>query len=243
MAEEIVRMEGVAVMSGGYEVIKETSLGFEEGKVGLVIGPAGAGKSTFLKLAAGLVLPDRGKVLFRGKDLNAMNEAESLGFRKEAAFAFQDAALWANMSVLDNMLLPLKTQRPELTAEDMEMMIELQLTLLGYEESTKLRPAELSSGEQKLVSIARTLVCGPRLIFFDEPFSGLDDRASARLFRLMKRLKIEGRTLIIASHSRRLAKDIGDYVVVLSQGRVVRSLPMSEALTSGDTLVRSLLDD
>lgn len=215
-----IELVDVAVRFGDYEVLSEVSVAFPAGKTTFLIGKAGSGKSTLLKTAAGLIVPDRGRVFRLGKDLARMNRAEDASFRRTSAFAFQDSALWANQTIHNNLALPLAVHEPQLPKAEVERRVKEAALSVGYAESLALRPADLSVGEQKLISLARTFILDPELVFLDEPTSALDEDSVERVSALIGERKKAGKTLVVISQRARVVGAWADCLCVLSNGKV-----------------------
>lgn len=215
-----LELSGVVVSIADYEILRELSVQFPAGKVTCIVGKAGSGKSTLLKTAAGLIIPQHGQVVFRGKDLAKMHRAEELAFRKTASFAFQDAALWANQSIYNNLSLPLALHQPGLTKAESDRKIREMVQRVGYHEGLGFRPADLSTGEQKLISLARALILDPSVLFLDEPTASLDEDSVDTLVAVLRQEKEKGKTLIVVSHDGRMIADVADLLCVVSNGTV-----------------------
>jgi ABC-type lipoprotein export system ATPase subunit len=216
------------------KLVRDVSYEFEEGKATAIVGPSGGGKSTVLKLAAGLIIPDAGEALFRGKDIARMNRAENLNFRREGAVVFQDSALWANQSLFQILELPLRVHFPEMAKNERERRIEAVVAEVGYKKDLGIRPSQLSMGEQKLIAFARALICGPRLLFLDEWTESLDENASQRLVNMVKKMRDSGVTVILVSHDMRIIRDLVDTAVVILGGEVSLRLARGESGSDDD---------
>ncbi|HCM27849.1 MAG: hypothetical protein A2Z99_00025 [Treponema sp. GWB1_62_6] len=215
-----IELTEVTVAHADYEILRELSVAFPERESTLIVGKAGSGKSTLLKTAAGLMLPEHGRVQFRGKDLARMSRAEDLAFRRASSFAFQDAALWSNQTIYNNLSLPLDIHEGSLPKAESDRRILEAARRVGYLEGLGFRPADLSAGEQKLISIARALLLDPDLLFMDEPTASIDDDSVDRLIGILKELKAAGKTLLIVSHDARFIAEIADNICVIAGGRV-----------------------
>lgn len=239
-ATAAVELSEVTVRFGDYEVLRELSASFPAGKTTFIIGKAGSGKSTLLKTAAGLVVPDAGSVYRLGKDFARMHRSEETEFRKTSAFAFQDAALWANQSIYNNLMLPLALHFPHLPKAELDKRIREAVLRVGYNESIALRPADLSAGEQKLMSLARALVLDPELLFMDEPTASLDEDSVERVLEVIGECKAAGKTLIVISHRARVIAELADFLCVVADGKVVNFGPAEEIaqLVGGELLKR-----
>ena len=217
----------------GNLLVDGVSLDFPEGQAAALVGPSGGGKSTVLKLAAGLCIPSRGEVFFRGTALGRMSRQENLAFRREAAFVFQDSALWANQSLLQTLELPLRLHFPGMDGPERKRRVTEVAGEVGYRRDLGIRPSGLSMGEQKLVAFARALILKPGLLFLDEWTESLDERSAGRLVGIVRRMKEVGCTVIFVSHDPRIVRKIADRVILVSGGRV--SEPLSgEELAKAD---------
>ena len=216
----IIELDNVSFSADGNLIVRNFSYSFEEGKTTAIIGPSGSGKSTVLKLAAGILVPTEGKVRFRGNEILTMNRQENLDFRRESSVVFQDAALWANQNLDENLALPLLTHFPEMSAPERKKRVNEVLGQVGYRRALNIRPSALSMGEQKLVAFARALLCGPKLFFLDEWTESLDDSAVNRAVQIVRRHRQEGNSVILVSHDFRIVKGLADYIVMIVEGAI-----------------------
>lgn len=215
-----IELSGVRASSGSYEILSGVDIHFREGLTSVVLGTAGSGKSTLVKTAAGLIVPDEGRVCFRGKDIFTFSRTDEAVFRAASGFVFQDAALWANTTILENVFMPLRVHKPWMGPSEMAETARVLLARLGYDEGMALRPADLSTGEQKLVSIARALIHEPAIVFMDDPVSNLDEEAADRVYGVIDDLRAKGRTLIIGANNSELAYRFADYLGVIKGGKI-----------------------
>ncbi|MDR2150701.1 MAG: ATP-binding cassette domain-containing protein [Spirochaetaceae bacterium] len=220
------------------DIIRNISYRFRERKVTVLVGPSGGGKSTLLKLAAGLLIPSSGSVYFWERDIALMNRKENLNFRKSSAFVFQDSALWANQSLYQSLELPLKLHFPDMQRKDRDLRIREILSRVGYKRELSIRPSELSMGEQKLIACARAMLCHPNLYFLDELTESLDDLSDQRLVNIIKSFKQEYKTIILVSHEFKVIKELADYVVVIAGGRFIQEFPIEDIQSNSDLIER-----
>ncbi|MCL2190679.1 MAG: ATP-binding cassette domain-containing protein [Treponema sp.] len=233
----MIELRNVDFSARDRRLVRDVSFRFEEGMVSAMVGPSGGGKSTVLKLAAGLCIPDRGEVLFRGREVSRMSRQENLAFRREGAFVFQDAALWANQTLFQMLELPLRVHFPSMGAGERRQRVESVVAEVGYRRELGVRPSELSMGEQKLLAFARALVCGPRLLFLDEWTESLDEKAAQNLIGIVRRMKGEGATVILVSHDPRIVRGLSDAVLLVSRGAISMRLT-GEQIASDEDLGR-----
>ncbi|MDR0315343.1 MAG: ATP-binding cassette domain-containing protein [Treponema sp.] len=216
----VIEMKNVNFSAQNRKLVENISFEFEDGKTTALVGHSGCGKSTMLKLAAGLIIPDQGAVLFRGRDVIRMSRTENLEFRREAAVVFQDSALWANQTLFQTLELPLRLHFPKMSKTDRKRRIESTVAEVGYRKDLGIRPAELSMGEQKLIAFARALICRPRLLYLDEWTESLDESSANRLIELVKKMQKEGASIIFVSHDLQIVRDLADVIVMIRNGQL-----------------------
>jgi ABC-type multidrug transport system ATPase subunit len=241
MAAPIVELRNVSFAAQNETIVRGVSLQYQEGKATALVGPSGGGKSTVLKLSAGLLVPTAGAVFFRGRNISAMNRAQNLNFRREAAVVFQDSALWANQNLDQILELPLRIHFPRMAPHERTARIREVTAQVGYTRELTFRPANLSMGEQKLIAFARALICRPNLLFLDEWTESLDDDAAQRLVGLVRLFLAQGNTLIFISHHVGIIKDLADYVIMINGGKISMELTGSQ-LVENDALVATMVE-
>jgi ABC-type multidrug transport system ATPase subunit len=219
-SEPIICLRQISFSAQNHTIVNNVSYEFAQGKTTALIGPSGGGKSTVLKLAAGLLVPTHGDVYFLGKSITAMRRAENLDFRRQSAFVFQDSALWANQTIVQILDLPLKIHFPKMPRDDRDKRIAEVLAIVGYTKDIKIRPAMLSMGEQKLVAFARALLCEPTLLYLDEWTESLDDEAARHLVKLVRLRQEKQHTIIFVSHDMEIIKKLADYIVIIRDGEI-----------------------
>jgi ABC-type lipoprotein export system ATPase subunit len=224
MAGPVIEMKDVFFSAQNKTIVKKISLRVEEGKTAAIAGPSGGGKSTVLKLAAGILVPSGGNVFYREKNIADMNRAQNLAFRREAAVVFQDSALWANQDLTEILELPLRLHFPGMESGERQERIREVTAVAGYRGDLAVRPAMLSMGEQKLIAFARAMLCRPALLFLDEWTESLDDSAARRLVGIVRGFKAEGKTIVFVSHDFSLIRSLADYVIIIAEGRIARQL-------------------
>jgi len=235
----IVELKNVSFSAQEGNIVQDVSIEFEASKTTAIVGPSGGGKSTVLKLAAGLLVPDHGEVLYKGKSIKQMNRNENLEFRREGAFVFQDSALWANQDLFQILELPLKIHFPAMTRKERAERIRSVTALAGYRKDLGIRPARLSMGEQKLVAFARAMLCEPSVLFLDEWTESLDETAADRLIGIVRRKQREGASVLFVSHDMRLIMDLADFVVVIVDGKLSVKAPKDNIIS--DLLLNDFL--
>ena len=232
----IIELKNVSFSAQTRQVIEDISYEFEASKTTALIGPSGGGKSTVLKLAAGIMVPDTGAALFKGKDITKMSRAENLEFRREAAVVFQDSALWANQNLFQILELPLRIHFPAMTKNERKQRIKSVAAEVGYRKSLDIRPAQLSMGEQKLIGFARALLCHPNLLYLDEFTESLDKGSAQHLVSIVKQKKSEGATVIFVSHDMQIVKNLADTILMIAEGRIAMEISKEQFAKDEDIM-------
>lgn len=217
---DLFTAENVSFVSSTGTIIDEISLSIQSGTVTGFIGRSGCGKSTLLKLLAGVLVPSNGRVMFRGSDIQAMNDAANKAFRKRCGFVFQDSALWANQSIMQNIELPLLSHFPSLDKGHRVEIIRNVCAELGYDKNLFLRPIDLSMGEQKKIAFARALVLKPKILFLDECIESLDEKSGLQIIELIEKFIEKGGTVLYVSHNKYFVQRIGGNIIEIEAGRL-----------------------
>ena len=234
-----IEMNNVSFSAQEGTIVDSISISFKRNKTTAIVGPSGGGKSTVLKLAAGLLVPNTGDVFYKGKSISYMSRTENLEFRRECSFVFQDSALWANQDLYSILELPLKIHYPNMSNKDRSLRIKKVTEIVGYKKALNVRPAFLSMGEQKLIAFARALLCDPELMFLDEWTESLDENAADKLIDIVRKKQREGTTILFVSHDMRLIIDLADFVVIIVDGKVSAMAPKDEIIS--DLLLNDFL--
>jgi phospholipid/cholesterol/gamma-HCH transport system ATP-binding protein len=226
---------------GSNHVLRGLDLAIPRGKISMVLGPSGTGKSVCLKHILGLLRPNRGDVLVHGESIPGMSEDRLYETRKRFGVLFQDGALFGSMSVFDNVAFPLR-QHTDKDPDEIAEIVLARLRDVGLAGAAGLVPSQLSGGMRKRVGFARALVLNPDIVLFDEPDSGLDPVRTALLCELIKELHAaNGGTYMIITHDILSARRVADQIAVLWQGRIVESGPARELFKSASPFVQQFL--
>jgi ABC-type multidrug transport system ATPase subunit len=239
MESPTIELKDISFEAEDKSIVRNVSLAFEEGITTALVGPSGGGKSTVLKIAAGLIVPTEGIVSYRGKDIGEMSRAETLDFRKNAAFVFQDSALWANQTIRQTLELPLRLHNPKMSNIQRTERIVKVLAEVGYKKGIDIRPSQLSMGEQKLIAFARALILGPNVLFLDEWTESLDDVAAKRLVAIVKTMQQEGTTIVFVSHNFKVVKELAARVCMIKDGELTLSVGAHE-IAGNDSLSKMI---
>ena len=191
-----------------------------------IIGPSGGGKTTLLRLIAGLDIPDRGTLAIDGQQLDFSPDA-LMNHRQRIGMVFQAYNLFPHLTALDNITLPLEKVHgySALAAREQAMALLERFQLAPH---AGKKPAELSGGQQQRVAIVRAIAIKPRFLLFDEPTSALDPEMTAEVLEIIEELRHEGRDLIMATHHIGFARQVADYCLFVCDGTVAEAGPAAE---------------
>ncbi|MBS1549005.1 MAG: ATP-binding cassette domain-containing protein [Bacteroidetes bacterium] len=214
----MIEVKNLRKSFGDAEVLKGISTTMEKGKVNLIIGQSGSGKTVFLKSLLNVFQPTSGEILFDGKDINKMSRDEKQHLRSEIGTLFQGSALFDSMTVEENIMFPLD-MFTNLTYTDKKKRVQEVIGRVHLVNANKKFPSEISGGMQKRVAIARAIVNNPKYLFCDEPNSGLDPYTSNVIDDLLLEITKEyNTTTIINTHDMNSVMTIGEKIVYLRLG-------------------------
>lgn len=226
---------------GRNKILKGLNLGLPEGKISMILGPSGTGKSVCIKHMVGLLYPDDGDVLIHGESVPNLRDEELFEMRKKFGVLFQDGALFGSMNLLDNVAFPLR-QHTDRSEDEIMEIVNARLAEVGLTDAGDKMPNELSGGMRKRAGFARALVLDPDIVLFDEPDSGLDPVRTALLCELIQEIHEEnGGAYTVITHDIMSARRVAEYIAVLWRGRIVEAGPAEELFNSDNDFVRQFL--
>ena len=213
----MISIKGLCKAFGDNLVLKGIDLEVADKEVVVIIGPSGSGKSTLLRSINYLDVPSKGKISIDGKELSS---ADINRVRAEVGMVFQRFNLFPHMTVLDNITLaPRKVRKT--AREEAEKDARMLLEKVGLADKAEAYPEQLSGGQQQRVAIARALAMKPRLMLFDEPTSALDPEMVKEVLDVMRSLANEGMTMVIVTHEMGFAREVGDRLLFVDDGRII----------------------
>lgn len=204
------------VYGNGYEALKSIDLQIQDGDLVCLLGPSGCGKTTILNLISGLLDPTKGDILFDGESIIHKHPKD-----RNIGLVFQNYALYPHMTVLENVMFPLRVGKNKMPREKAKAIAEKYMAITSIEEFADKKPGSMSGGQQQRVAITRALVQNPKILLLDEPLSNLDARLRLRIREEIRRLVKEiGITTIFVTHDQEEALSISDRIVLMDAGIV-----------------------
>lgn len=206
-----------------------------------ILGTSGTGKSVLLKNLVGLLTPDEGEIWIDNEEVSQLTEDQYLPIRKKCGMVFQHPALFDSLTIFENVAFGLR-RHYQLSEEEIEQKVTKALSLVHISGVEKKRPAQISYGMQKRVSLARTIALEPKILLFDEPTTGLDPVTTTAVNKLIQDLSRELKTTsLVVSHDMNCALSIADRIVVLDKGSIVALGTPQELKKSTHPLVKDFL--
>ncbi len=215
----MIVLENIRKSFNGVEVLKSISATFQPGKVNMIIGASGSGKSVLMKCMVGIIEPNSGAIYYDEQNFIAIDKNAKKTIRQQIGMLFQGSALFDSMTVENNILFPLRMFRKNMPRDEMMQKINASLKDVGLEGANKKFAGELSGGMKKRVGIARAIILNPKYLYVDEPNSGLDPLTSLKIDDLIVELTQKyNTTTIVNTHDMNSVMEIGDYILFIHKG-------------------------
>ncbi len=242
MEEIAIRVKDVYKRFGQQAVLKGINLAVERGKITVIIGRSGSGKSVLMKHLIGLLKPDRGEILVEGTDIGRLGERQLNEVRKKFGMLFQEAALFDSMTVGENVAFPLR-EHTRFSDGEVERLVDEKLQQVGLAGFGEKMPSELSGGMKKRVGLARALALDPEIVLFDEPTSALDPVIALTIEDLIKKTQMRlQKTYVVISHDILGMFRIADKIAMLYEGEIVAFGTPEEVRKSNLPAVKEFLE-
>ena len=239
----VISIQGLYKSFGDNHVLQGIDLEVFKGENVVVLGRSGTGKSVLIKIIAGLLKPDEGRVNVLGKEVEELDEKELRELRLQLGFSFQNSALYDSMTVRENLEFPLMRNNKTLNRKQRAERIKSVLDAVGLLQTINQMPSELSGGQRKRIGIARTVIMNPQIMLYDEPTAGLDPITSGEINNLINVVQERFHTSsIIITHDLTCARETGDRVAMLLDGKFVKQGSFETIFETDDERIQSFYD-
>jgi phospholipid/cholesterol/gamma-HCH transport system ATP-binding protein len=237
-----IRIRDIQKRFGPHHVLRGIDLDVERGKINIIIGGSGQGKSVLMKHLMGLLKPDSGHIWVDGEDVVPLDDYELNRVRLKFGMSFQYSALFDSLTVEENVAFPLR-EHTRMSKSEIRELVLGTLASLGLKNIEKKYPAEISGGMRKRVGLARALVLKPEILLYDEPTTGLDPIATKNVDDMIRDIsKQTGVTSVVISHDMASTFRIADRISMLNDGKIIESGTPDHFLQSGNEFVRAFVE-
>jgi len=238
----MIKVENLVKKYGTLIVSNHLNCHFEKGKVTVILGGSGSGKTSLLRQLTGLEKPDSGSIYFDGVDLTTMGKKKLYGLRKKMGMLFQGSALFNYLNIFENIAFPLR-EHTKIADNIIKTIVTMKLEMVGLRGTENLMPSQLSGGMTKRVGLARAIVMDPDIIFYDEPTSGLDPISTGVIGKLIKDFnQALNLTSVVVSHDIESCFRIADNIIILFYGEIIAEGTVEEIKNSEDLRVKQFIN-
>ncbi len=242
MTDTIIEVNNLSTHYGERLILNQLNLAVKRGEIMVIMGASGSGKSTLLRTLLGLNKPTRGEVKIMGLEVTGASLKDLYRLRRNIGVAFQGGALFGNLSLIDNVSLPL-VEHTNLDENTVRIMSRMKLDMMNLTGFDHLMPSELSGGMVKRAALARAVVMDPELLFFDEPSAGLDPVVAAELDDYILELKnAMDMSIVVVTHELESAFRIADRIAIIDKGELLICGTKDEVKASDNLKVQNLLN-
>jgi cell division transport system ATP-binding protein len=217
---QVIDFKDVYKIYGDQVALEDANVHIDQGDFVFVVGPTGAGKSTFIKLISKEIDPDSGEVIVDGVNLDKMSNREIPLLRRNIGMVFQDFKLLENKTVFENVAFAMEVVH--CTRRTINRQVPQMLSVMGIEDKAKSFPQELSAGEQQRVAIARAIINNPKILIADEPTGNLDPDTAWEIMQLIELVNRRGTTVVMVTHAKDIVNRMNKRVIAIDKGRIVR---------------------
>ena len=230
--QAVLQVKGISKMLGGKPILDNCSLTVNRGELKVLIGPSGAGTSTFLQSINCLIPPDSGEIYLEGQLLNRTDKAALCAFRAQVGMIFQDFNLFDHLTAEENVAIALRKVRG-MSAADARARAQEELARVGLARRASLYPAQLSGGQKQRVAMARALAMDPKVILLDEPTSALDPELVGEVLAVIRDLASGGMTMVMATHQMDFARALATEIIFMEHGKLIEQGSPAVLLAEG----------
>ncbi len=240
--ENLVQIDDLHYARGAHRLFHGIDIAVPRGRVTVILGPSGIGKTTLLRLITGQLQPARGRILFDGRGVCPCSAARLYAMRRRIGVLFQSGALLSNLDVFDNVAYPLR-EHTDLPEPLIRQIVLMKLQAVGLRTAWSHMTWELSGGMVRRVALARALVMDPELVIYDEPFAGLDPIAAAVILRLIRDINDSlGITSLVVTHDIARLEALADHCYLLVDGEVAAGGTPDKLRNSASPIVRQFME-
>ncbi len=235
----MIELKNITHYYGEHSVLDDLSLNIEDKKLTCLLGGSGSGKTTILRLIAGLEIPENGQIVIDDQNVTKNNQILVPPYKRNIGFIFQDLALWPHFTVYKNIAFGLDERKEKNVEETVFQMLDF----FGLREHAEKFPHQLSGGQKQLVAISRSLVLKPKILLMDEPLASLDVKLKRKILEHIKNLKQDfDLTIIYVTHDHREAFKIADKLIVLNKGKIEETGTVEQIKESNNKFVKYFLE-
>ncbi|NDL67654.1 cell division ATP-binding protein FtsE [Anaerotalea alkaliphila] len=219
----MIELENVTkVYSNGVKALDDVSFQIGKGEFVFIVGNSGSGKTTLFKLLIKEIEATQGKIFVDGINITQLSHRKIPKLRRHMGVVFQDFRLLTDISVYENVAFALKVV--EASSRKIKRSVPMVLSMVGLADKTKMKPTELSGGEQQRTALARAIVNNPPILLADEPTGNLDPKTSWEIMKLLQEINLRGTTVVVVTHDKEVVNAMKKRVVTLKDGKVVRDV-------------------